>query len=111
MLAEARAESARRAVGLYWSLKALRDAALPGALEPFAPGALTEASLDATRRELRAAYNRALDEIGAEGLAELRAWPSRARAATDATDPYRGRERLATGETYTGSLRPPALRP
>src|SRR5881227_168176 len=71
--AEARAESARRAFGLYESLKALRDAALPGALEPFAPGALTETSLDATRRELRAAYNRALDEIGAEGLAELRA--------------------------------------
>src|SRR5438874_2347732 len=60
---EARTESARRAFGLYESLKALRDSALPGALEPFAPGALTEASLDATRRELRAAYIRALAAI------------------------------------------------
>src|SRR5207244_11855471 len=87
---EARTESARRAFGLYESLKALRDSALPGALEPFAPGALTEASLDATRRELRAAYNRALDEIGEEGLAELRAGPSRVRAAREAAHPRRG---------------------
>jgi len=108
--AEARAESARRAFGLYESLKALRDAALPGALEPFAPGALTEASLDATRRELRAAYNRALDEIGEEGLAELRAWPSRVRAATDATYSYRVRDRMVTGENYTESLSRLAIR-
>src|SRR5437762_2552606 len=108
--AEARAESARRAFGLYESLKALRDAALPGALEPFAPGALTEASLDATRRELRAAYNRALDEIGAEGLAELRAWPWRVRAATDATYSYRVRDRMVTGENYTESLSRLAIR-
>src|SRR5437588_489342 len=107
---EARAESARRAFGLYESLKALRDSALPGALEPFAPGALTEASLDATRRELRAAYNRALDEIGEEGLAELRAWPSRVRAATDATYSYRVRDRMVTGENYTESLSRLAIR-
>ncbi len=107
---EARAESARRAFGLYESLKTLRDSALPGALEPFAPGALTEASLDATRRELRAAYNRALDEIGAEGLAELRAWPSRVRAATDATYSYRVRDRMVTGENYTESLSRLAIR-
>src|SRR6184192_2300636 len=107
---EARTESARRAFGLYESLKALRDAALPGALEPFAPGALTEASLDATRRELRAAYNRALDEIGEEGLAELRAWPSRVRAATDATYSYRVRDRMVTGENYTESLSRLAIR-
>src|SRR5437660_11930761 len=108
--AEARAESARRAFGLYESLKALRDSALPAALEPFAPGALTEASLDATRRELRAAYNRALDEIGEEGLAELRAWPSRVRAATDATYSYRVRDRMVTGENYTESLSRLAIR-
>src|SRR5207253_5367610 len=107
---EARTESARRAFGLYESLKALRDSALPGALEPFAPGALTEASLDATRRELRAAYNRALDEIGEEGLAELRAWPSRVRAATDATYSYRVRDRMVTGENYTKSLSRLAIR-
>src|SRR5256884_892597 len=104
---QAPTQSARRAFGLYESLQALRDSPLPGALEPFAPGALTEASLDATRRELRAAYNRALDEIGAEGLSDLRAWPSRGRAATHATYSYRVRDRMVTGENYTQS--PPRL--
>ena len=64
-----------------------------------------ELGADATRRELRAAYNRALDEIGRGGAsAELKAWPARVRAATDATYSYKVRERLVTGENYTESL-------
>ena len=101
---EHQAESARRAFGLYESLKALADEALPAPLERFPPEALTEAAVDATRRELRGAYNRALDEIGEEGLTELRAWPARVRAATDATYSYRVRDRMVTGENYTESL-------
>src|SRR6266403_1257866 len=101
---EAQVEAARRAFGLYESLKALHDAALPGPLERFAHDTLNDAAADATRRELRAAYNRALDEIGAEGVGELRAWPARVRSATDATYSYKVRDRMVTGENYTESL-------
>src|SRR5437868_416278 len=101
---EAQAQPARRACGLYESLKTLQDAALPAPLEPFAPAALADAGADATRRELRTAYNRSLGEIGAEGVAELKAWPARVRSATDATYSYKVRDRLVKGENYTESL-------
>jgi methylmalonyl-CoA mutase len=101
---EAQVEAARRAFGLYESLKTLHDAALPGPLERFAHDTLSDAAADATRRELRAAYNRALDEIGAEGVGELKAWPARVRSATDATYSYKVRDRMVTGENYTESL-------
>ncbi len=39
---------------------------------------------DAALDELRAAYNRALDEVGAEAVAALRAWPAREQGVTDA---------------------------
>ncbi len=101
---EAQAEAARRAFGLYESLKVLHEAALPGPLERFAPEQLADAAADATRRELRAAYNRSLDEIGAEGVGELAAWPARVRSATATTYSYKVRERMVTGENYTESL-------
>ncbi|MGB6603117.1 MAG: methylmalonyl-CoA mutase family protein, partial [Steroidobacteraceae bacterium] len=101
---EAQSDAARRAFGLYESLKALRDAPLPAPLERYASEALTEKSADATRRELRAAYTHALDEIGAQAVAELKAWPERARAATAATYSYKVRDRLVKGENYTESL-------
>src|SRR5437764_9492020 len=101
---EAQAQAARRAFGLYQSLEALHETALPAPLEPFAPAALTDAGADATRRELRAAYNDSLAEIGAEGVAELKAWPARVRSATDATYSYKVRERMVKGENYTESL-------
>ncbi|HXW73808.1 MAG TPA: methylmalonyl-CoA mutase family protein [Steroidobacteraceae bacterium] len=101
---EAQVEAARRAFGLYEALKALKDARLPGALERYPHEALTEAGADASRRELRAAYNRALEEMGAEAVAELRAWPERVRSATDVTYSYKVRERLVKGENYTESL-------
>jgi methylmalonyl-CoA mutase len=102
--AETEAQAARRAYGIYESLKALHDARLPSALERFPQEALEERAADATRRELRAAYNRAIDEIGTEGVGELRAWPERVRSATDATYSYKVRERLVKGENYTESL-------
>ena len=102
--AEEQSQAARRAYGLYESLKALHDARLPAPLERYSQEALDESRADATRRELRAAYNRALDEIGAEGVGELRAWPERARSATDATYSYKVRERVLKGENYTESL-------
>ncbi len=66
-----------RAYGLYESLRALHDAPLPAPLERYPESALNDPQADATRRELRAAYNRALDAIGAEGVGELKRWPQR----------------------------------
>ncbi len=101
---EAQVEAGRRAFGLYESLKALHDAPLPAPLERYAPELLAERSVDATRRELRAAYGRALDELGAEAVGELKAWPARVQAASDPTYCYPVRERLVKGENYTESL-------
>jgi methylmalonyl-CoA mutase len=98
------AEAAARACGLYQSLRALHDAALPAPLDRYPEAALVESAADATRRELRAAYNRALQEIGPEGVGELKAWPARARAASDETYTYKVRDRDVTGENYTETL-------
>ncbi len=101
---EAQVEAARRAYGVYESLKSLHDAALPAPLERYPDEVLHEAGADATRRALRASYNRRLDEMGAEAVAELKGWPARARSATDKTYSYKVRERQVTGENYTESL-------
>jgi isobutyryl-CoA mutase len=101
---ERQVEAARRAFGLFEALKALHDPHLPGELERFSDVAVSDASADATRRELRAAYNQALEEMGAEAVGELKAWPARVRSATDATYSYKVRDRIVTGENYTESL-------
>ena len=101
---EAQVEAARRAFGVYEALKSLHDAALPGPLERYPEEALQEAGADATRRALRAGYNRLLDEMGAEAVAELKGWPARARSATEKTYSYKVRQRQVTGENYTESL-------
>ncbi len=100
---ERRAEAARRAQGLYQALEVLRDAALPAPLEPYPEAALHETA-DATRADLRRAYARALAEVGAEGVAELKAWPARAQAASVDTYSYTVRGREVTGENYTETL-------
>ena len=56
---EAQVEAARRAFGMFEALKTLHDAQLPGELERFPDAALTDATADGTKRELRAAYNKA----------------------------------------------------
>ncbi|MBV9316758.1 MAG: methylmalonyl-CoA mutase, partial [Gammaproteobacteria bacterium] len=101
---ESQVSAARRAFGAYESLQALGDAHLPAPLERYAQEALTEPAADDTRRALRAAYNRALDEVGSEALAELKAWPARVQAATEPTYTYTVRGREVTGENYTESL-------
>jgi methylmalonyl-CoA mutase len=101
---EEQAEAARRAFGMFEALKTLRDAQLPGELERFPDAALTDATADGTKRELRAAYNKALDTMGAEAVGELKAWPARVRSATDETYSYKVRDKLVTGENYTESL-------
>jgi methylmalonyl-CoA mutase len=101
---EQQVEAARRAFGMFEALKALRDAQLPSELERFPDAALTDTAADATKRELRTAYNKSLDEMGAAAVGELKAWPARTRSATDETYSYKVRDRVVTGENYTESL-------
>ena len=51
--------------------------------------ALTDSAADATRRELRSAYHAALDEMGADAIGELKAWPKRVKAVTQEKFSYR----------------------
>ena len=101
---EQQVEAARRAFGMFEALKALRDAQLPNELERYPDAALTDTAADGTKRDLRAAYNTALDEIGPEAVGELKKWPARVREATDETYSYKVRDRVVKGENYTESL-------
>ncbi len=101
---EAAVAAAKRASGIYESLKALHDPRLPGALDRFPEDAVSDQSTDATRRELRAAYNNALDEIGAEGVAELKRWPQRVGGVSDAKYSYKVRDKVIMGDNYVTSL-------
>lgn len=101
---EARVVAARTAGSLFESLKALRDAALPSPLDRYPDAAVTDANVDATRRELRAAYNTALDAMGPEAVGELRAWPTRLASVTDDEYVYRVRDKDVKGENYVETL-------
>ena len=96
---ETRAIAARRAHGLYLSLQTLGDQHLPAPLE-HAPAADAAPELAVLRR----AYNAALDDIGGEGVAALRAWPERAAAVTTEQYSYPVRGREVRGANYTESL-------
>ena len=61
--AEAQATAASRAFGLYQALQALEDATLPAPLQHYNDAVLADPAADATRRGLRAAYNRALTKL------------------------------------------------
>ena len=98
------AQAASRAYGLYQALVALKDSALPQVLDRYPDAAVSDAASDTTLRALRASYNAALDEVGAEGVAELKRWPARVEAATAKTYSYKVRDRVVTGENYTQSL-------
>ncbi|HEU5134702.1 MAG TPA: methylmalonyl-CoA mutase family protein [Steroidobacteraceae bacterium] len=99
-VAARRADAARRAHGVYLSLQALDDPALPEPLTPAAAADGQNPALDA----LHAAYNTALGDIGAEALAALRAWPGRAQGVTAREYSYTVRGREVRGENYSESL-------
>ena len=99
---ERQAQAASRAQGLHQALQAVDADAVPVPLAPCPDAALRDG--DATRQALRAAYNAALDQIGAEGITELKAWPERARAASAATYSYRVRGHEVSGENYSETL-------
>ncbi|MFZ2507272.1 MAG: methylmalonyl-CoA mutase family protein [Steroidobacteraceae bacterium] len=98
----AAAQAASRAHGLHRALQSAADPALPAALERYPESALPEG--DGTIRKLRRDYNAALDAIGAEGIALLRAWPERMAAATAGEYVYQVRDREVRGANYTESL-------
>jgi methylmalonyl-CoA mutase len=98
------AQAAQRACGMYNSLQALQDPALPAPLDPYPSAALTAADADATRLALRAAYNQALTDIGAEGVTALKEWPARVRGVTEDRYSYAVRGREVSGDNYTETL-------
>src|SRR5262249_7599607 len=97
---ELRVAAARRAHGLFVSLQALGDPQLPAPLARAANGA---GSADALTT-VRAAYNTALDEIGAESVTALAAWPARELGVTAPEYSYQVRGREVRGANYTESL-------
>jgi methylmalonyl-CoA mutase len=100
--AEAAAAAAGRAHGLHRALAMLGDAELPAPLERYGDSALSAG--DGSAQKLRRAYNAALDEIGAEGIALLKAWPARREAAAADEYVYRVRDREVRGPNYSESL-------
>jgi len=99
---EEAADAARRAHGCYRALQAIGDAELPPALEPYRDQQLVVD--DRTLSRLRSEYNAALEAIGSDGIAQLKAWPERARAATDPQYSYTVRGREVRGDNYTETL-------
>lgn len=110
-----RAAAGRRAYGIYQALRAVRDPALPTPLERYvtqaddsgksgSPAVANEGALDGTLLELRAAYNAALDEVGAAGLSELKTWPARLKSLTDEQFTYEVRGKAITIENYVETL-------
>jgi methylmalonyl-CoA mutase len=98
----AKAAAASRAHGLYRALSALGDDGLPAPLDRFPESA--GGAGDPSVQKLQRAYNAALDEVGADGLALLRDWPARRAAASADEFSYRVRDREVRGPNYTESL-------
>ncbi|HKX99216.1 MAG TPA: methylmalonyl-CoA mutase family protein [Steroidobacteraceae bacterium] len=96
------AEAAGRAHGLHRALAALGDGSLPAPLDRY--GEKEADTGDASLGRLRIAYNAALDEIGAEGIALLKAWPARREAAEAEEFSYRVRDREVRGPNFSESL-------
>ena len=97
-------DQARLAYSVYESLRNLRDAALPAAFDRYSEAAVAEGAGDATLLALRRSYNHALDGIGAEGLALLKAWPARAAAASADHYQFQVRGQSLSGENYTETM-------
>jgi methylmalonyl-CoA mutase len=98
------AAAAHRAGAVYESLQLLQAPGLPAPLEPWAEPTAGPAAEDASIRALRSGYNEALAQVGAEGLAELKAWPERKRSVQQEHYSFAVRGRSVTGDNYTSSL-------
>jgi methylmalonyl-CoA mutase len=87
---------------LHASLTALHDPALPAPLEPYPAADLD--SGDGPAPALRAAYNDALAELGAEAAGLLRGWDQMVERITADTYSYTVRGREITGDNHRTSL-------
>ncbi len=101
---EAAAAVAHRAGSLYQALELLEGEALPGPLQPFPEAALQDPHVDVSRRQLRAAYNAALTQLGTDGCRQLLDWPARRQAVVQEQYSYEVRGRAVTGDNYTETL-------
>jgi methylmalonyl-CoA mutase len=101
---EQAAKSASEAQGLHHALVALKDPQLPALLERFTVAHLPLSQSDSSRHAVRLAYHAALDAVGAENLAELRAWPDRLQSITDEQYVYSVRGRELRGDNYLETL-------
>jgi methylmalonyl-CoA mutase len=100
--ADAAAEAASRAHGLYRALEALQDPKLPQALDRYPQADVADPDGSLTR--LRRSYNEALDAVGAEGVTLLKGWPAREADATAPEYRYTVRGREVTGANYVETL-------
>ncbi|MGH8135163.1 MAG: methylmalonyl-CoA mutase family protein [Steroidobacteraceae bacterium] len=96
------AAAASRAHGLHQALAAAGDLELPGPLDRYPEAALRDS--DSAMQKLRREYNAALEAIGPEGIALLKAWPERDASATADEYGYKVRDREVRGANYTESL-------
>jgi isobutyryl-CoA mutase len=107
---ERQAERAATAQHCYEALRAIGDPELPGELQPYpsvdAPAgeSATGATEASALAPLRARYNAALEDLGAEALGLLRGWDERIASVTSETYSYKVRNREVTGENYRRSL-------
>ena len=99
---ERSAEAASLAQSLFDALRLLDDPGLPEPLAPYPDGQLQDA--DSTRAALRAKYNDAVAQIGADGLALLREWPGRDAGVTAPEYVFEVRGREVRGSNYSESL-------
>jgi methylmalonyl-CoA mutase len=95
---------AHSAYGLYESLRLLHDPSLPSPLDHYAESGLKDSAIDDTRRQLRSAYNSALDRLGSDCIGQLKRWPQRAKEISQAQYVFSVRNRQVTGENYTETL-------
>jgi methylmalonyl-CoA mutase len=100
--AETAAEAATRAHACWIALEALGDTERPAAFERYSDAQLAKS--EGALLALRRAYHDALDAIGTDGLKLLKAWPARAKGATDPQYTYTVRNREVKGDNYTTSL-------
>ncbi|MBP7616533.1 MAG: methylmalonyl-CoA mutase, partial [Steroidobacteraceae bacterium] len=101
---EHRSLAASRAQSLHEALCTLGDTSVPEPLERYGATALADGRADSALLRLRAAYNDALEAVGADGLALLRQWPTMAKSATDDQFTYTVRGKEIRGDNYVPTL-------
>ena len=97
-------DAARLAYSLYESLKSLRDASLPTALDRYPDAALADGIADPTLLQLRRSYHDALRQMGQDAVEALKQWPARAEEATAEHYRFKVRDRQLTGDNYVETL-------